>query len=93
LTTVAREDADGDGVENETELLAGTNPGDEKDRPAAERIAKLSERKAELTKFLASYRWQPFERVERPSLPAVKHSEWCAIPSMPSSAQSTMRVD
>src|SRR5215204_854290 len=36
LTAIAREDTDGDGVENELEVLAGTNPGDGKEAPAAE---------------------------------------------------------
>src|SRR5215204_5778903 len=57
LAAIAREDTDGDGVENEIEFLAGTNPGDMKDVPPAERLATFGERRAELQKFLAGYRW------------------------------------
>ena len=35
LARIAREDADGDGTDNETELLVGHNPGDAKDTPTA----------------------------------------------------------
>ncbi len=80
LIAVAREDADGDGVENEVELLAGSNPGDPKDVPAAERMARLDERKTELAKFLSGYRWQPFERVEWPKVPMGAHAEWIRNP-------------
>src|SRR4051812_45394452 len=76
LAAVAREDADGDGVTNELELLAGTNPGDAKDFPAPERLARLEPQQTELAKFLAGYRWQPFERVQRPAVPAPKNAEW-----------------
>src|SRR5438067_12242140 len=34
LAIVAKEDADGDGVPNEVELLLGHNPGDDKDTPS-----------------------------------------------------------
>src|SRR5215204_5246355 len=51
LTVISREDTDGDGVENELEFLAGTNPGDGKEVPAPERFANLHERRAELLKF------------------------------------------
>src|SRR5688572_20630959 len=69
LTAIAREDADGDGVDNESELLLGFNPGDDKHFPAADALAKLAERAADFAKFLASYRWRPFDRVQRPTIP------------------------
>lgn len=80
LATVAREDADGDGVDNETELLLGQNPGDAKQAPTAEQIAQSEERKAEFAKLLASYRWRPFERVQRPAIPQPKNADWVRTP-------------
>jgi hypothetical protein len=66
LALVAREDADGDGVDNETELLLSRNPGDAKDTPTKKELAEAKSKRAEFAKFLASYRWQPFEPVKRP---------------------------
>jgi hypothetical protein len=80
LAAIAHEDTDGDGVENELEFLAGTNPGDVKDVPPAERLATFGERRAELQKFLAGYRWQPFETVKRPAVPEIKSAEWARNP-------------
>ncbi len=71
LTTVANEDADGDGVPNETELLAGHNPGDATDHPSASELARGPGRRAEFAKFLTRYRWQPFEPVRRPAVPSL----------------------
>src|SRR5687768_12997372 len=39
LTKVAPEDADSDGVPNETEILLGHNPGDPKDLPNLQKLA------------------------------------------------------
>ena len=80
LALVAHEDSDGDGIDNETELLAGGNPGDAKQVPTAEQLAAVSSRAAEFGKFLASYRWQPFERVQRPPIPKVKNADWVRTP-------------
>jgi Protein of unknown function (DUF1553)/Protein of unknown function (DUF1549) len=80
LAAVALEDADGDGVDNETELLLGQNPGDDKQTPTAEQIAQSGERKAEFAKLLASYRWRPFDRVQRPTIPQPKNSDWIRTP-------------
>ncbi len=80
LASVAREDSDGDGFDNESELLAGANPGDAKDFPVAAQLADAKERAAEFGKFLASYHWRPFERVARPALPPGKNSEWVRTP-------------
>jgi hypothetical protein len=71
LKLVAREDTDGDGIENETELLLGHNPGDTKDAPTYEELAGSVTKRAEFAAFLASYRWQPFELVVRPAIPFV----------------------
>jgi hypothetical protein len=71
LQMIAHEDADNDGVENETELLLGHNPGDAKDAPTYEELADGVARRAEAEKFFASYRWQPFDPVKRPAVPIV----------------------
>jgi hypothetical protein len=80
LAMVAEEDADGDGVKNETELLLGHAPGDGQDKPTAEELKQVSQRSTELATFLASYRWQPFETVKRPPVPKIKNSEWARNP-------------
>jgi Protein of unknown function (DUF1549) len=78
LALVAGEDADGDGVDNETELLAGGHPGDATRTPVLS--AELAARREDFRKMLASYRWQPFERVQRPPLPAVRNPDWVRTP-------------
>ena len=80
LALVAHEDSDGDGVDNETELLAGANPGDAKQTLTSEQIAEVGKHRAEFGKFLASYRWQPFERVQRPPIPKVQSADWVRTP-------------
>jgi len=80
LAMVAHEDSDGDGVDNETEILAGSNPGDAKQVPTPAQLAEVEKRRPEFAKFLAAYRWEPFERVQRPPIPAVKHAEWVRTP-------------
>jgi hypothetical protein len=80
LKLVAHEDADGDGVDNETELLLGHNPGDAKDTPAKNELAEVSKRQSEFTVFLASYRWNPFEPVQRPPVPATPNPAWARNP-------------
>src|SRR5204862_823488 len=47
LEMVAHEDSDGDGVDNETEILAGSNPGDAKQVATGESLAPAGKRKAE----------------------------------------------
>lgn len=72
LRYIAQEDSDGDGVDNLTEILLGHAPGDPKDHPSAKELAQAPQRRAAFAKFLAEYRWQPFEPVRRPPVP--KHS-------------------
>ena len=71
LAVVAKEDADADGIDNETELLLGHDPGNPKDLPSATELATAPSRSADFAKFLASYRWQPFDLVTRPPVPAM----------------------
>jgi hypothetical protein len=80
LKLVAREDSDGDGVDNETELLLGHNPGDAKDTPTKTELAESKTKRAEFDKFLASYHWQPFDVVRRPEIPKVKNTKWVRNP-------------
>jgi hypothetical protein len=80
LQAIAREDSDGDGVDNETELLLGHPPGDPADRPTAAELAAAPARRAEFARYLASYRWQPFESVRRPAVPKVKNAAWSRNP-------------
>jgi hypothetical protein len=74
LADIAIEDADGDGVNNETELLLGHQPGNAKDAPTKKELADGKKKLAEWTRVLASYRWQPFEPVKRPTVPAISKS-------------------
>ncbi|MBI3879535.1 MAG: DUF1553 domain-containing protein [Verrucomicrobia bacterium] len=76
LAEIAKEDSDGDGVDNETELLLGHNPGNAKDSPSKKELADGKKKIAEWTKALASYRWLPFETVKRPPVPAIRHSSF-----------------
>ncbi len=71
LALVAQEDADGDGVPNETELLLGHNPGDAKDTPSRSELAAAATRHTEFAAYLKSYRWQPFDPVVRPPVPGI----------------------
>jgi hypothetical protein len=72
LAIIAREDSDGDGVDNLAELLLGRNPGDAKDVPSKRQLADAGKRRVEFEKFLASYRWKPFEPVQQPAVPVVR---------------------
>jgi hypothetical protein len=80
LRIIAHEDSDGDGVDNETELLLGHAPGDARDRPTKSELANAPHMRAEFARFLASYRWEPFESVRRPAVPKVTASAWCRNP-------------
>ncbi len=80
LAQAAQEDADGDGVANETEILLGHNPGDPKDTPDAKELNEVGPRQAEWSKFFSSYRWQPFEPVRRPGVPQIRNRRWARNP-------------
>lgn len=70
LARAASEDNDQDGIPNEIELLLGHNPGDARDTPTSSEMAQAPARVADFSKFLAGYRWQPFQPVQRPPVPA-----------------------
>ncbi|MGZ8938291.1 MAG: DUF1553 domain-containing protein, partial [Limisphaerales bacterium] len=80
LKHIAGEDSDGDGVENEKEILLGHNPGNAEDKPAAATLGRWEDKRQEFQAFLASYRWKPFEPVERPQLPRVLNVAWARNP-------------
>jgi len=80
LALIASEDSDGDGVDNLTELLLGHAPGDRNDKPTEKELAEVKKRKTDFEKFLAGYRWQPFEPVKRPAIPVVKNKKWIRNP-------------
>lgn len=89
LAVIAKEDCDGDGAENETELLLGRNPGDAKDSPGQAEISEADKRRADFAKFLASYRWLPFEKVKRPPAPTFPRSSEPTHPFAPPKRRTT----
>jgi len=74
LALIAKEDADSDGVSNEIEILLGRAPGDSKDKPTGIELATLPKRQRELTEFLQRYRWEPFQSVKKPAVPALANT-------------------
>jgi len=80
LALIEQEDSDGDGVANLTELLLGHAPGDATDKPGENELADAKRLQSGFSKFLGSYRWQPFETVKRPDVPKVKNSRWVRNP-------------
>ena len=80
VTALAGEDSDGDGITNETELLAGSNPGDVQQSPTLAQLAAVEDGRPAFVRFLASYRWEPFERVQRPAVPQPRDRNWARNP-------------
>jgi len=80
LARIGKEDSDVDGVPNELELLLGTNPGDPKDVPNSERRSKAAALEKEFAAFLKSYKWRPFQTVQRPEPPKVANKKWVRNP-------------
>ncbi|MEO8350356.1 MAG: DUF1553 domain-containing protein, partial [Chthoniobacteraceae bacterium] len=78
LEAVAKEDADGDGVANELEILANGNPGDAAQVPSPSALATAPV--DELARFLASYHWRPYDPVVRPPVPEPKQRGWVRTP-------------
>ena len=52
LALVAHEDSDGDGVDNETEILLGHNPGDANDTPTKRELTDAKAKRGDFRKFL-----------------------------------------
>jgi hypothetical protein len=77
LEQVEREDSDGDGVDNLSELLLGYGPGDASDTPSAHAMETVESRRNAFRSFRKSaYPWRPFEKVRRPEPPVVADGEW-----------------
>lgn len=76
IAQVGEEDADGDGVPNDVEILSNHNPGIATDKPDANGIALVANAVSEIVRQRVGYRWEPFQPVQRPSVPQVKHGEW-----------------
>jgi hypothetical protein len=80
LRRVVDEDADGDGVANELEILAGKYPGRAQSRPDEQELigalAALAAREREAT----GYPWEPFQSVRRPEVPVSKLKGWGRTP-------------
>ncbi len=81
IERAAREDSDGDGIDNLTELLLGTFPGNAEDQPTPHVLETFT---ARLTAFQSHrrslYPWRPFEPVRRPEVPAVANAAWARNP-------------
>jgi hypothetical protein len=71
LRQAASEDADGDGIGNDLELLAGSNPGDPKSSPLPAKLAAARAALPRLAQYRTAYRWRPFDPVVRPNVPVV----------------------
>ncbi|MBM3460133.1 MAG: DUF1549 domain-containing protein, partial [Armatimonadetes bacterium] len=77
---IAAEDADGDGVPNEVEILLGTWPGDPTARPSAAGRARVGALQQRLQAFYSAYRWRPLEPVRRPPVPVGANAAWLRHP-------------
>ncbi|HEV3005940.1 MAG TPA: DUF1549 and DUF1553 domain-containing protein [Pirellulales bacterium] len=80
LRTVAAEDADGDGVANEAEIVTGHFPGNSQDKPTAEELAAAGEALRQFEAKQAAYHWEPFREVVRPAVPVTSHRAWLHNP-------------
>ncbi len=72
VEAVAGEDSDGDGVPNLLELVTGHFPGEADDKPAASELARGRAAIAALERSRSGYPWNPFERVDRPTVPVLR---------------------
>lgn len=80
LDALGDADADKDGFPNLVEILTGHFPGDLKDVPTAAEKADGVKKLAALRASRADYVWQPFEPVQRPTVPKVKNAPWVRNP-------------
>jgi len=77
IQRAAREDSDGDGVDNLSELLLGSRPGDSTDAPTPHAMETVAAREtAFLNHQRSQYPWRPFEPVKRPAVPAIENDDW-----------------
>ena len=87
IALAGAEDSDHDGVDNLTEILLGHNPGDPNDRPTPTELSQSSSRRAAFARYLASYRWQPFEPIKRPTVPIVESTSLTPQPPLPKTGE------
>ncbi|HJT34936.1 MAG TPA: DUF1549 domain-containing protein, partial [Pirellulales bacterium] len=80
LRAVAAEDADGDGVTNELEILAGHAPGIAADKPTPEELAAATPIAQQFAAQQSRYRWTPFRPIERPKVPSAARPDWVRNP-------------
>ena len=80
IEAVADEDSDGDGIANLLELVTGHFPGEALDRPATAELARGRAVIVELRRIASGYAWNPFERVQRPTLPSIRSLGWAKNP-------------
>lgn len=80
LRRIADEDADGDGVTNELEILAGKYPGRAQSRPDEQELIAARTAQAARLREATGYAWQPFQKVNRPMVPEPKLMAWGRTP-------------
>ena len=80
LQRIANEDADGDGVANELEILAGKYPGRSQSRPDEQELIAAHDALAAREREATGYAWEPFQRVTRPEVPESKLTGWGRTP-------------
>ncbi len=80
LILVANEDADGDGVPNLQEILAGTSPGSDARQPDQATLKNLKTLIVEFGEYSSRYQWRPFEPVVRPEVPNAASTDWVRNP-------------
>ena len=76
LAQIIDEDADGDGVSNLDEILAGTFPGNPKDTPKSLDTEQQSQRRQAYMEHTGRYRWRPFQPVTKPDVPTDDVGGW-----------------
>jgi hypothetical protein len=79
LLMLADQDADGDSVVNELELIAGTSPGKADDRPSDAQLAAAKKQLDAFRSARTALAWNPFQPVARPEVPLIQ-SEWTRNP-------------
>jgi hypothetical protein len=67
LRIIGDEDADGDGVANSWEILAGRSPGSPQDMPTMDELSRTQEKWRHRARE-TPYPWQPFLPVQRPKI-------------------------
>ncbi len=81
IQRAAREDSDGDGVDNLSELLLGALPGDSTDTPTPHALETVAAREtAFLNHQQSQYPWRPFEPVKLPAVPVTGNDAWARNP-------------